>query len=110
MTLLLDANAEIDPVPALRLEERGGILHAAVKNGMVEVTRTLLTRRACVDATDGDGRTCLHVAALSGSRELAEVLVQYQSDVHAAGAVKDKYDCTACDYAENSGVAELLKR
>ena len=62
-----------------------------------------------VNGTDEWGRTALHIAAAAGSAEVVKVLMSHSS---CEVSIKDKFGCTAADWARrrgHDGIAALLE-
>jgi ankyrin repeat protein len=80
-------------------------IHDAVDLGDLEKLKALLKENPyLVSRKDNNGETPLHLAALYGSREAAEVLLANNADVNA----KDNYGRTPLQMMSNKEVADLL--
>jgi ankyrin repeat protein len=58
----------------------------AAREGDVEMARLLVTSRADIDATAGDGKTALAMAVFNGNYDMASFLVDNKADVNKADA------------------------
>lgn len=74
----LPVAAQVPPAPAEIAAYQG--LHAAAQRGDLAALQRLLKAGAPVDATDGVGRTPLHVATFARQREAVRALVQAGAD------------------------------
>ena len=81
------------------------LLHAASKDGLVDVTQWLLDNGADVIAQDDRCRTPLHLAAASGRLKIARILLGHGVDVDVTGI--DDY--TALHGASLSGGADMAQ-
>jgi ankyrin repeat protein len=77
----------------------------AVKAGDRAAVRSLVTRRADVNAADPDGTTALHWAVQADDRELAQVLLAAGADARRA----NRYGITPLHVAAVNGSAALTK-
>ena len=83
-------------------------IHKAAQVGNIEAVKQHLDAGAEVDAKEIDGLTPLHVAAGSGQKEIAELLIAEGADVNAKDT---KFGGTPLYFAANGGhkeIAELL--
>ncbi|MFC1885234.1 ankyrin repeat domain-containing protein [Thermodesulfobacteriota bacterium] len=83
-------------------------LAAAAYQGDLEAVRTLLRKRAKIDARNAKGYTALMTAAMNGHDEVVKLLIDWGSDIHA----KQKDGKTALSYALEGGhgkIADLLR-
>jgi ankyrin repeat protein len=58
----------------------------AAREGDVEMARLLVTSRADIDATAGDGKTALAMSVFNGNYDMASFLVDNKADVNKADA------------------------
>lgn len=58
-------------------------LHAAVKNGKIEVVRFLITHKQLIEVRNADGETPLHIAVSKGFCEICELLLKADANVLA---------------------------
>lgn len=80
-------------------------LHIAVKEGFIEITKSLMERSARVNAKDAEGRQPLMVACEHGRLECAKVLTKKGAEVNS----QDKLKRTALMYACLNGFEVLAK-
>jgi ankyrin repeat protein len=62
------------------------LLHAASKDGMMDVAQWLLDIDADANARQEDGRTPLHLAAANGHLEIVRILLGHSVDVNASAS------------------------
>ncbi len=76
---------------------RGGatVLHIACIRGHVEIVRSLLARRAFIDAPDDCGETPLHAAVRAGRDEISQALIDAGANLGATS----RYGATALTQA-----------
>ena len=89
-------------------DDHDDILAAAAAGDMDEVAAVLSMDNRLTRATDGDGRTPLHLAAANGHAETVELLLHNNADT----SVPDGAGRTALALAEAAGhriVAERLR-
>jgi ankyrin repeat protein len=80
-------------------------IHDAAAGGDLAEVKTLLKKDPkLVSSRDIKARTALMYAAVSGHKDIAELLLAYKADVNA----KDNDDETPLHWAANKDVAELL--
>jgi uncharacterized protein len=79
-------------------------LVAAVKAGNVAAVRTLIERKADVNATEVDGTSALHWAVRAGDLATSELLIRAGAHINAA----NRYGVTALSLAARNGRAELI--
>lgn len=85
--------------------EGGHVLLECVDEGSIEKVRSLLESQLCnVDETDQSGRTALHLAALRGKTDLANVLILGGADVN----FRDKQGNTPLHWCGSIDTIELL--
>ena len=73
------------------------ILISAVESGSLDAVREILRRKPeLVNNRDELGATPLHIAALQGRREMAEMLLEQGADVNA---VDSKYNATPAGWS-----------
>ncbi|XP_075247053.1 uncharacterized protein LOC142340364 [Convolutriloba macropyga] len=79
-------------------------MHMAASTGRVDCCKLLLSKALIdtrmdfeIDMEDGEGRTCLHLAALSGNEKCVELLIKAGSDLNAV----DSGGRSALHYASN---------
>jgi len=89
---LLKAGADVD---AARDDDQSTPLHAACKNGALQVVQKLLKSHATVDWKDASGCTPLMKASRWGERDVAKVLVSAGANLFA----RDEQNQTAFDHA-----------
>lgn len=80
-------------------------LHHAAVNGDVKIAKSLIDKRADIDARNRDGYTPLHYAAAYGCVEIAEYLVVNEANVNA----QDKAEYTPLCHALANDKKELVK-
>jgi ankyrin repeat protein len=73
-----------------------------------ETVTLLIARHAQIAAADDDGETPLHMAAESGSVELAELLLAHHADVNARDAA-NVTPLHAAIFFKHDDVARLLR-
>lgn len=81
-------------------------LMEAARSGNVEMLRTLIARRADVNAAEADGTTALHWAVQQDNLEAAELLMRAGADVKAA----NRYGVTPLWAACTNGNAAMISR
>jgi len=96
-TAALTAAAQVPPSPAEVAAYQG--LHAAAQRGDVAAIQRLLKAGAAIDATDGAGRTPLHVATFARQGEAVRALM-------AAGANHAKLEHGRYDAVTIAAVAD----
>jgi ankyrin repeat protein len=77
--LLIDRGAKINYKDS---ESQQTLLHLAAKGGKVRIVQYLLDRGAEADQPDKNGLTPLMFAAMSGSEEVAQMLIQHKAEVN----------------------------
>ncbi|NCT98020.1 MAG: ankyrin repeat domain-containing protein [Comamonadaceae bacterium] len=99
------ARAQVPPSPGEVAAYQG--LHAAAQRGDVAAIARLLKSGAAIDATDGAGRTPLHVATFARQREAVRALLQAGAN-HAA-LEHGRYDAvTIAAVADDEDTLRLL--
>ena len=81
-------------------------IHAAARQGKIEVVKQHLTDGVGVNAKSEMGRTTLHSAAREGHKEVIELLIAKGADVN----VKDDDGTTPLDMADDKETADLLRK
>ncbi|KAH9166013.1 hypothetical protein EDB89DRAFT_2076259 [Lactarius sanguifluus] len=80
-------------------------IHAAARNGDLEVVRLLLERGANAEAKVGDGMTSLHLASLNGNTETVRLLLDHGTNAHA----EDNDGWTPLHHASSEGDTETVR-
>jgi uncharacterized protein len=78
----------------------------AAKNGDKEALRTLVQKKADVNATEGDGSTALHWASYKDDLESVDLLIRAGANVNAANDL----GVTALWTASQNGATAMVKR
>jgi len=107
----LDSNADIDsygctPLHALSMSMHEGACYPVC----LRLAATLIEKRCPIDALDHEGVTALHLCALNGVTELAELLLSHGANPNAL--VPDSWvsPLTIAALEKNNGIANLLLR
>lgn len=99
--------AQVGPSPQEVAAYRG--LHAAAQTGDVSTLRKLSSQGADLQATDGHGRTALHVATFARQREAIRVLAAAGADLNRRE--RDRYDAvTIAAVADDEDTLRTLIR
>ena len=99
------ARAQVPPSPGEVAAYQG--LHAAAQRGDVATIARLLQSGAAIDATDGAGRTPLHVATFARQREAVQALLKAGAN-HAA-LEHGRYDAvTIASVADDEATLRIL--
>ena len=93
-------------VSVVRLEAAVSDLADAAMKGNKEAVRTLLHRKADVNAPQVDGTTAVHWAVLSGDLEIADLLIRAGANVSAA----NREGATPLQLAAIGGNAVMIER
>jgi ankyrin repeat protein len=84
-------------------------IHDAVEYNDLETVKRLIGKGADVNAPDEDGMTPLHIAAVVGRKDVAELLIENGADIHARRAMSGWTPLhTAGSSRTGAPVAELL--
>ena len=102
LRLLIRRGANID---FSRAGDGATPLHLATKAGHIDVTETLLSKGAYVNAADRNGNTPLHLAAVGGQREIIDCLLRHGADTE----VVNKGGKTPSDVTKDKTVKTLMK-
>ena len=108
-------------IPVARLLHRHGavlhtsyggrtLLHAASKDGMVDVSQWLLQIGVDVNAQQDDRRTPLHLAAANGQLDIVQTLLEHSADVSAIAGSDNHTPLHEAVLAGNIDIAWLLVR
>ena len=101
--LLLDAGADIDSFTNVACQTP---LFLAIEVGSTQLCRFLLAKGANVHLRDVKQRTCLHLASLTGNRDIVEVLLQYGADINTLQSERNALYCAA--HEGHEGVVDVL--
>ena len=99
------ARAQVPPSPGEVAAYQG--LHAAAQRGDVAAITRLLQSGAAIDATDGAGRTPLHVATFARQREAVQALLK--AGANHATLEHGRYDAvTIASVADDEATLRIL--
>ncbi|KAL5016678.1 hypothetical protein ScPMuIL_006267 [Solemya velum] len=84
---------------AIRDDEGRTVLLTAAEMGSLPACTIIVEIGGtyCVNETDNNGRTALHLSAMGGHGEVVNFLLENDGDMY----IKDKFNATAWDYASN---------
>ena len=81
-------------------------LYIAARSGFYDLTSILITRGSPVNHCQVDGSTPLHAGAYFGQTEIVKMLLECGADP----TIKNKWNHTPMDEAENSKITEAFKK
>lgn len=86
-------------------EHNHTLLYLAARSGFYDMTKALLSKKCPVNAQQVDGSTALHAASYFGQKEIVQLLLENGAD----STIKNKWNNTAEDEAENEEVKGVFK-
>ena len=84
------------------------LLHAASKDGMLDVAQWLLNIRADANAQQEDRRTPLHLAAANGHLEIVQILLRRNADVNATAGWENRTPIHEASLGGHVSIMRLL--
>ena len=84
------------------------LLHAASKDGMLDVAQWLLNSGEDANAQQEDRRTPIHLAAANGHLELVQILLGYNADINAAAGWENRTPIHEASLGGHVSIMRLL--